>query len=580
MAGERSVALLEEIAQRLQIRGDNPFRVRAFERAARAVEDLGDTLQQHLRDETLTSVRGIGASIAADLVQMQARGSCDLLDELRAEQPPRILDLLQVQGLGPKRVSKLLEALGVGDLQALKEAASRGQIAGLAGFGAKTQDQILVELERLESQQGRHPVASVWPTAQVMLHRLRVLPEVERAEVAGSLRRGRESVGDVDLVVASRQPEPVMRAFVTQEEVEGVLAEGQTKSSVLLRGGLQVDLRVVEPEVFGATLLHFTGSKEHNVRLRALALERGLRVSEWGVFRRDEAQGEGGVRVASQREEDVYAALGMAWVPPELREDRGEVEAALAGGGPQLVALEDIQADLHMHTTWSDGSASIGDMAAAARALGRSFLCITDHSGSLAVARGLTKERLEAQIAEIDRDQGGYALPVLRGLEVDILEEGDLDMDDATLERLDWVVGSVHTKFGLSAEAMTTRLVRAVRSGLISAIGHPTTRLVMRREGIAFDFDAVLDACEEMGVALEINASPWRLDLSDGLIRRVLQREGVWLSVNTDAHAPDELDQMHFGVRMARRGGAPPERILNTLPLDLWREKARRPQRA
>ncbi len=566
MENGRYAELLEEIAALLEVSGANPFKVRAFERAARVVDTLPFPIEPRIDDGTVVELDGIGKSIAADLGQLRDRGSCEVLDDLRATLPAGILDVLRVQGLGPKKVRRLYEELGISDLSALESAARDGRIAALSGFGAKSQDKILAEVARVRSFAGRHPFARAWPLAATVLAALRALPGVERAEIAGSLRRARETVKDLDFVVAAREPGPVMAAFVGLRDVEEVIAHGETKSAVRFAGGIPADLRVVPPEVFGATLHHFTGSRDHNIAIRARAQRMGLRVSEWGVFR--EADGEGAAPIACATEEDVFAAVGLPFIAPELREDAGEIELAEQGRLPALPAVRDMRGDLHMHTTASDGRHGIAQMAAAAQARGLGYIAITDHSRSLTIANGLSRERLLAQRAEIaafnDQSPG---LRVLSGLEADILPDGSIDMDTDVLEQLDWVVGSVHTAMAQPAEQMTARIVRAVRSGLISAIGHPTGRLIGQRDPYAYDFDAVLDACVEMGVALEINASPERLDLNDVLIRRVLERPGLWLTVNTDAHSTDGLGAMVFGVGMARRGGAPGARILNTLPI-------------
>lgn len=587
MKNARYAAMLEQIADLLQVTGANPFKVRAFQKAARVVDGLPDELDAHIEAGEVTKIDGIGKSIANDLTQMHERGSCDALDQLRAELPDGITDLLRIQGLGPKKVRKIYEELGIGDIDTLEVAAQEGRLSALDGFGRKTEEKLLKEIERLRRSAGRTPFATAWPLASDMLDRLRELPEVERAEIAGSLRRHRETVGDLDFVVASREPGPIMDAFAEGPNVEEVIAKGDTKTSVYLHGGISADLRVVPPDVFGATLHHFTGSKDHNIEMRARALDRGLRVSEWGVFRRTEASKQAGPTeeeeelVACATEEDIFAAVGLPFIAPELREGRGEIARAERGQLPELITLEDIRSDLHMHTTASDGRHSIAEMAEAAKARGLAFICVTDHSQALTVANGLTPERLRAQIDEIDAyNDDAPAIPVLRGLEVDILEKGEIDMDADVLERLDWVVGSVHSRMNQPPDVMTDRLVRAVRSGLISAIGHPTGRLIGQRDGYEFDLEAVLDACEEMGVALEINASPERLDLAAPHIRAVLERPKLALTINTDAHSTGGLAQMRFGVGMARRGGTPADRVVNTCSLDAFRASVRRPERA
>lgn len=568
--------LLEEVASLLQVAGENVFKVRAFQNAARAVDKLPVSIEQHLDAGTVLSIDGIGKSIALDIAQIRERGSCDALDSLRAKLPPGIPRLLEIQGMGPKKVQKLYTELGIGDIDTLETYAREGKLAALEGFGKKTEEKILTEIARLKTYTGRTPFAKAIGLAQTLVEFLRGLPDVERAEPAGSLRRGRETVGDLDFVVASRNPHPIMQAFATHPLVNEIIAQGETKTSVHLRGGLSADLRVVPPEVFGATLHHFTGSKEHNVQMRSRAVKMGLRVSEWGVFRRD---GESEIPIACHTEEDIFAAVGLPFIAPEMREGDGEIDAALASALPDLVSTDHIVADLHMHSTWSDGANEIAEMAAAAHARGRTHICITDHSRSLTIARGLTRERVLAQIEEIDAFNAlGGPVRVLKGLEVDILEDGSLDMDTDVLEQLDWVVGSVHLRMNLPSDRMTERIVRAVESGLVSAIGHPTGRLIGQRDPFEFDFDVVLNACERMGVALEINASPERLDLNDRMIRQVLERPTLWLTINTDAHSTDGMDNMPWGVRMARRGWAPAVRVLNALSLEAFLQARRKPK--
>lgn len=579
MDNARYAELLEETSALMQVRGDNPFKIRAMQKAARVVSGLAESIDDRLDAGTIMDLDGIGKSLARDLEEMRSRGSTGLLDDLRASLPDGITDLLKVQGLGPKKVKKVYDELGIGDLDALEEAANSGQIASLAGFGAKSQARILTEIERLRRMAGRTPFHRAWPIAQQILERLRALDGVERAEIAGSLRRHRETVGDLDFVVASTEPAPIMAAFAGMDEVTEVIGSGDTKTSVWLDGDFSADLRVVPPEVFGATLHHFTGSKDHNVAMRSRALKRGLRISEWGVFR--VVEGGDDELVASATEEAVYEAAGLPWIPPEIREDRGEIEAAESDDLPALIELSQIRGDLHMHTTWSDGRHSVAEMAEAARDRGLGFIAITDHSRALTVANGLDRDRLLAQMDEIDAwNEANDGFRVLKGLEVDILDEGAIDMDVDVLERLDWAVGSVHSRMRQDADTMTRRLVAAVESGLISAIGHPTGRLIGTRDPYEFDLAAVLDACEAHGVALEINASPERLDLNDRMIRQVLARPSLWLTINTDAHSTSMLGQMRFGVGMARRGGVTANRVLNALDLDAFLAARRAPKAA
>lgn len=558
--------LLQATAELLEISGANRFRVRAFERAARSVKRYPGDLDELIRSGQAHTLDGVGASIAEDLAKAQKTGTFDLYDDLRAQLPDGILDVLQVQGLGPKKVKALYSALSIGSLDALEAAVDDGSIANLRGFGAKTQDNIRREIARLRRQAGRIPLPIARPLAEPILDALRQHPAVQRAELAGSARRWRETVKDLDFVVASDDPEAVMEAFVQLEGVEEVIARGSTKTSVFLPGDLQADLRVVAPDRFGSALHHFTGSKEHHVMLRSRAKARGLKISEYGVFSADAEDFSS--PIASRTEEDVYRALELDWVPPELREASGELEAADNGALPTLVELSDILGDLHMHTTASDGTASIEAMALAARDLTYEYIVITDHSQASTVANGLSPARLEDQMQEIDAVNARLNdIEVLKGIEVDILRDGELDLPGELLDRLDFVVASVHSSMKLDRDAMTARVIRAIASGHVHCLGHPTGRLLGGRDPYPLDLEAVIDACLEHRVALEINASYGRLDLCDTHARLAAER-GVPLIISTDSHAVASLQQMRFGVQVARRAWLTPEHVLNTRSWD------------
>lgn len=578
MDNKRYAELLETAGDLLQVTGANTFKVRAFQRAARTVSGLAEPVDILLEEGRIGDVDGIGSSICEELRQYRERRTSDLLDELRAQLPAGITDLLRVQGLGPKRVKRIWEELGIGDLATLQEAAENGQIASLSGFGPKTAQNILREIERLRSYAGRTPFAVARQLADEVLAGLKDLDAVERLEVAGSLRRASPTVGDLDFVCASSRPEEVMEAFVNLDAVVEVASRGQTKTTVYLDGGMSADLRVVEPAVFGATLHHFTGSKDHNVLMRQRAVKRGLRISEYGVFER---KGDDETPIACATEEDIFKAVGLPWIPPEVRQGHREIERAEAGDLPAFVAFENLKSDLHMHSTWSDGKQSVREMALAAKDFGLRYICITDHSKALGVANGLDEERLLAQIDQIDQlNEELDGIRVLKGIEADILEGGEIDLSADVLERLDWVVGSVHQWMNQDEETMTARLERAVRSGLISAIGHPTGRLIGHREGYRWDFARVIGACEQMGVALEINASPERLDLDGAMVERALESSDIMLTINSDAHSVRGFDVLRWGVATARRGWATSERVLNTLTLEDFLEKRRKPARA
>ena len=572
----RYAQLLEESAKLMQILGESSFRVRAFERAARTIQGLSTPIPELLDDGTITDIPGIGKGIAAELEEIRNTRSSENLERLRASLPADIDTLFQVSGLGPKRIRLIWEELGVGSIDTLEAAAKSGQLAGLKGLGPKTVANIIKEIKRVRASAGRTPFGPAYRAADEVLRTLRALPSVERVEVAGSLRRGRITVKDLDFVAASREPKTVMDAFISMPNVLEVVVNGDTKSTVILEGNLPADIRVVDPDVFGATLHHFTGSKDHNIKMRARAVARGLRISEYGVFQRDGDDNEAPLVCAT--EEEIFAAVGLPWIAPEMREDGGEIEAAERGELPDLIDLRAIRSDLHMHTTYSDGRATIEDMAEAAKALGLTHIAITDHSQSLYVANGLNRERLLAQIEEIDALNARLdGFRILKGLEVDILADGSLDMDLDVLEQLDWVVGSVHQWMSQSKEVMTERVIRAVRSGYISALGHPTGRLIGARNPYEIDLPPVLEACAEEGVAAEINAGPNRLDLDGSVVRKAQELEKLMFTINTDAHSVRSLHRMDLGVMTARRGWLPTSRVVNALALEDFLKTIRKP---
>jgi len=563
-------AVFEEIADLLEIQGENPFRIRAYRNAARTVGDLGRDLPALIAaGGEVPKLPGIGADLAGKIREIAASGTCALHQRLRRQLPAAIVELLNVPGLGPKRVRMLHDALKVKSAEQLRRMAGAGRIRGLPGFGAKTEARILESLSRRGSGEQRWKLAVAAQYARSLENWLAKLPGVERVAVAGSYRRMRETVGDLDVLVAARAGSPVMRRFVAYDEVREVLAQGATRASVVLRSGLQVDLRLVPPECYGAALYYFTGSKAHNIAVRKLGQARGLKINEYGVFRRD-------ARVAGATEESVFAAVGLPWIPPELREDRGEIEAARRGALPRLVTLADLKGDIHAHTKATDGRNSIREMAEAARAAGLAYLAITDHSRRLTVARGLDPRRLEKQIDEIDRlNAAGAGIALLKGTEVEILEDGTLDLPDSVLSRLDVVVGAVHSAFGLSRRKQTTRILRAMDNRHFTLLAHPTARLIGEREPIDVDMLAILRAAKRRGCYLEVNAHPDRLDLSDAHCR-MARDEGVPVAINSDAHSTFDFAHLAFGVGQARRGWLEKKDVLNARPLAELRKLLRR----
>ncbi len=560
--------ILEDIAALLKIKGANRFRIRAFENAARTIETETASLEAAIDDGDLTQWSGIGDGIAAELHQIYERGSCDLYDRLVDELDAGLLQLMTIQGLGPKRIKKIYDALGIAEVDDLKAAAEAGEISNLSGFGKKTEQTILDEIERLAEQSGRVPLPRAQRIANSLCEQLDELDEVQRIDVAGSLRRGRETIGDVDLLVATDHPQPIHQAFGDLLEVDSILVTGDTKTSVRLRNGVQVDLRTVAPHHFGSALHYFTGSKEHHVQLRTRAKRQGLKISEYGVFEQGSEE-----PIASRTERDLFDALDLDFIPPELREGRSEIDAAADHRLPDLIDDSQVQGDLHMHTTETDGRASIEEMARAAADRGYAYLAITDHSQDVRVANGMTPERFAAQIDRIRQINDDLDdIELLSGIEVDILEDGSLDMDHDLLGRCDWVVASIHSHFQQPAEQMTERLRRAIDTGLISCLGHPTGRILGGRDGYDYDFDAVVDAARDQSIAFEINGSTGRLDLNASLARHAAER-GATLVLGSDAHSTRGLEAISFAVQQARRAGLQSHQILNCHPLDQLMER-------
>ena len=568
MTNAEIARVLSEVGDLLEIQEANPFRVRAYRNAVRTIQ--GQTLPLARFSEEgreLTELTGIGKEMARHIEELIETGRLGLLDEMLEEVPHTLLELMRLPGVGPKKAQKLWTELAVETVDQLETAAAEGRVAALDGFGARSQEKILAGIAEYREHRERVPLAEADRHVEPLREHLAAAAEVERIEVAGSYRRRVETVGDIDLLAVAGDAAPVMEAFRGYSQVSRVEMAGDTRASVVLGSGLQVDLRVVPPESYGAALVYFTGSKEHNIRLRQRALERGLRVSEYGVFRggdEEQAAPERGERVAGATEEEVYGALDMPWVPPELREDRGEIEAVAAGGLPELVGLDQIRGDLQMHSTWSDGKNSIEEMLEGCAARGYDYLALTDHSQSLAMTGGLDEERLREQWKEIDEVAARHPeIRLLKSQEVDILADGSLDTDDDALAGLDLVLVSVHSRFELPEEEQTERILAAVSHPLVHILAHPTGRIIGRRKPYAFDLDRVLRACRDHNVAVELNAHPSRLDLKDTHLMRAREL-GVPVVISTDAHAVGELDLIRYGVEQARRAHLGPDDVLNT----------------
>ena len=576
--------VLEELGNLLEIQGSNPFRIRAYRNAVLTVRGLTRPLAAMVEEgEDLTALPAIGKDMSAHIVELIQTGGLARLAEVSTEIPRSLVQLVKLDGVGPKKAKKLWESLGVTTVDELEVALKAGRVESLAGFGATSVAKILASIDDFRRYSGRFLLSKVDALIEPLLAHMREAPGVERIEVAGSYRRRKDTIGDVDLLVQAELPAPaVMEHFTAFGSVEKVVAAGDTRGSVVLRSGLEVDLRVIPARSFGAALHYFTGSKEHNVAVRQIAQRQGLRVNEWGVFRMPEGVDpadvgkEDGERVAGETESSVFEVLGMGWVPPVLRENRGEVEAALGvaldNGVPDLVTLEDIQGDLHMHSTWSDGKASVEEMARACQARGYRYLAMSDHSPALAMVGGITPERAVDQWEEIDRVQGGLdGITIFRSLEVDILRDGSLDMTDEVLEALDLVLVSVHSLMEMDRVSMTDRVITAIQHPQVDILAHPTGRLLGRREPFQLEMEEVLQAARDLDVAVEINANPSRLDLNDVHAHRAKEL-GVKVCINTDAHSVQRLDHMSYGVDQARRAWLSREDVLNTMTLAQFRE--------
>ncbi|HTM32265.1 MAG TPA: DNA polymerase/3'-5' exonuclease PolX [Vicinamibacterales bacterium] len=561
--------VLGQIADLLELKGENPFKIRAYRNAA----DVVGHAAEQVRDMDAAALRawaGIGKDLALRILEIAATGDCAIRQELLQQYPVTLLDVMTLQGLGPKTAGRLFTELGVCSLTELEAAAKAGRIRVMRGMGAKKETLILKALEERQQHSGRHLVADAARAVDALVEWLRErMPALDIVAV-GSLRRGAETCGDVDLLAVGAPPE-VLEFFVAHPLVERVLGRGDTKASVLLRGGLQADLRAVQSHERGAALQYFTGSKAHNIVLRDRALERGWRLNEYGLFQASDES-----RIAGETEEGIYAALGMAYVPPELRENRGEIEAAIERRLPALFEPGQLRGDLHMHTTETDGRDTLEVMAAAAKARGLEYIAITDHSQNLAMANGMNEERTLAHADRVRRMNGrGNGLALLAGIECDILLDGRMDLADDCLAALDLVIASVHSGLSQSDEEMTTRLIKAIEHPHVDVIGHPTNRMLLRRPPSKVHIEKVIDAAAANAVALEINSNPNRLDLSDSHARLARER-GVKLLISSDAHSTSELAFPQWGALVARRAWANRDDILNAQPLAVFRKSIKR----
>jgi DNA polymerase (family 10) len=554
MKNREMAGILYEIAELLEMK-DVDFKPRAYRRAAQNIESLGTDIEELYEQGKLQDIPGVGKSIAEKIMEYLETGSVETLERLREETPVDIQELSAVEGLGPKRIETLYEKLGITTLDDLEKAAEAGKIRDIEGFGAKTERNILDGIAFARQSHDRFLLGFALPEADNVVAMLE--PHVSRIAVAGSLRRRKETIGDLDILAVANSAD-IMDIFAGMDRVAKVLVQGDTKTSVRLEGGLQVDLRIVDAESFGSALQYFTGSRDHNIAVRKRAIRQGYKLNEYGLFKGDS-------RVAGETEEDVYETLDLAWIPPELRENRGEVEAAADGTLPDLVDLDDIHGDLQMHTTWSDGSNSIAEMMEAARDIGHDYIAITDHVGSLRIAGGLDADEVAEQAQEIQEARDTIEdVHVFHGVEANIMKDGSLDVGPDIFDQVDLVLAGIHSAFRMDEPEMTERLVKAIEHPAVDIIPHPTCRRLQKREPINVDLDAVLQAAADSNVAMEINAYPERLDLNDAHVRRA-REYGVMLSIGTDAHRASHLRYYELGVAVARRGWLEPGDVINTL---------------
>jgi DNA polymerase (family 10) len=562
MTNEKIAQRLAEIAALMEFDEEPFFKIKAYQRAARSVEDAREPMRSMIDSGSLEELPGVGKAIAQKIDDIDRTGTCKYLEELRAKFPPKILDLLTVPGIGTKTAISLYKELGIDSLDGLRAAVADGSIAKLPRLGAKSVENLKAGLAALAQRTKRLRLGDAWPLARTIVESMSKLRGAKNVTAAGSLRRMEPTVGDIDIICTSADPPAVLDFFTKLPIAQRITAHGDTKATIWAEPGVSIDCRVLPPECFGNLLQHFTGNKDHNVKLREYARSIGLKVSEYGI----ESLKTGKVST-HKKEADVYEALGLQYVPPEMRLGLDEIDLARRRKIPHLVELSDIKGDLHDHTTWSDGTRSIEEMARAAAARGRSYLSISDHSSGRAVANGLSVERLREQVAAVKSVRDAYGVRLLCSSEVDIRADGSMDFDDEVLAGLDIVVGSIHSAFGGSKEKQTERLLKAIRNPYVNIIGHPTGALIEERPGYTFDVDVVFGAAAETGTAMEINANPHRLDLSAPLARRAKEL-GCTIVIDTDAHTTDMLDDMFYGVGTARKAGLTKEDVLNARPVE------------
>ncbi|UCG79362.1 MAG: DNA polymerase/3'-5' exonuclease PolX [Nitrospirota bacterium] len=550
--------IFRDMADLLEVKGDNPFRIRAYRRASQSVEGISSDVSK-MTEKELVSIPGIGKDLAGKIKEYSETGKIGAWEDLKRDVPEGIIDIISIPGVGPRTAKLIFDELGISTLEGLESALEKGRLRGIGHIKDKTEQNILKGIKLIKKGRERVSIGLALPLAEGIVRYLKEEPYVDQISVAGSIRRWKESVKDIDILVTSDEPSKVMHRFVSMAGVSDIIAKGSTKSSVYMNDGIQVDLRVVDDACFGAALQYFTGSKEHNVRLRELAVKKKLKINEYGVFDAKTEKFLGG-----RNEEDIYKVLDLKYVEPELRENTGEIVASAEGTLPKLIEVKDIKGDLHVHSDWSDGGHSIEDIAMAASRRGYKYIALTDHSKGLGIANGLTEERILAQIKEIDKvNKQMNDFTVLKGLEVDIRSDLTLDIRDEVLSRLDIVVASIHSGFGQSKEKITKRLISAMENPYVDVIAHPTGRLIGKRDAYEVDMDEVLKAAKRTGAVIEINAFPARLDLND-IHTKEAKKLGVKLAISTDTHIEDHFDYMKYGVAVARRGWLEKKDVINT----------------
>jgi DNA polymerase (family 10) len=560
MTNQELAAIFEHIANILDIQGENPFKVRAYKKAVQTLENLTIQLSTPEDLEKLGKLPGIGEAITKKIKELLETGKLKYYEELKKSEYAPLVEFLKIPGIGPKHAKLIYDNLKVKTVAELEKAAKKGKLKGLFGLGEKTEENILKGVSQVRKYKERFPLAFIYPRAQAMLEELKKNPDIKKITLAGSLRRMRDTIADVDILVATNKPKSVADTFTKLSQVDSVLAKGETKSSIVTRDGFQSDLRAVKPEEFGAAQHYFTGSKAHNIRIRSLGVKKGLKINEYGVFK-------GKKRMAGKTEEEVFKSVGLPFVPPELREDWGEIELGLKKKLPQLIELEDLKGDLHVHTDWTDGQNTIKEMAEAAKKRGYKYIAICDHSPAVGITNGLDPQRVSQQMEQIKKLNKKFKnFKILTGIEVDIKADSKLDLPDDILKELDIVVAAVHTRFNQPQAEMTKRLIMAVENPNVDIIAHPTGRLIGKREPYDVDMDKLMDACLKNNKVLELNAYPERLDLNDIHCRKAKEK-GVKIAISTDAHSVKHLDWMMYGVATARRGWLELEDVINTLEL-------------